>query len=132
MLEEMRREGEHVLAEERIAASHRRYAVRFDCRYLKQYHEVSFDVPLQAIERRDTAAIGRSFHAEHNRLYGYSLEAEGTPIDLINVRLQAIGATEKRDQAEEPYHGEDAGHAAKGRRRMYIPEIELLPNGADL
>jgi len=122
MIEEMRREGEHVLAEERIAASHRRYAVRFDCRYLKQYHEVSFDVPLPAIERRDTATIGRSFHAEHNRLYGYSLEAEGTPIDLINVRLQAIGATEKPDHAEDPYHGEDAGPAAKGRRRMYIPE----------
>jgi len=41
---------------------------------------------------------------------------------LINVRLQAIGATEKPDHAEDPYHGEDAGPAAKGRRRMYIPE----------
>jgi N-methylhydantoinase A len=122
MLEEMKREGEQVLADERIAASHRRHRVQFDCRYLKQYHEVSFDVPVQAIERRDTATIGRSFHAEHNRLYGYTLEAEGTPIELINVRLQAIGVTEKRNHAEDPYHRADAGHAAKARRRMYIPE----------
>ena len=122
MLEEMKREGEQVLAEERIAAAQRRYSVQFDCRYLKQYHEVSFDVPLQAIEQRDTASIGRSFHTEHNRLYGYMLEAEGTPIELINVRLQAIGLTEKRGHAEDPYHRPDAEHAAKARRRMYIPE----------
>jgi N-methylhydantoinase A len=126
MLEEMRREGEAVLAEERIGAAHRRYAVQFDCRYLKQYHEVSFDVPWQAIERRDTAAISRSFHAEHNRLYGYTLETEGTPIELINVRLQAIGETEQRAQAEEAYHRDDAGHAAKTRRRMYIPETNAF------
>ena len=93
---------------------------------MKQYHEVSFDVPLQAIERRDTAAIGRSFHAAHNRLYGYTLEAEATPIELINVRLQAIGVTEKRDQPEDPYHRDDAGHATKLRRRMYIPETNTF------
>ena len=72
-------------------------------------------MPWQAIEQRDTATIGRSFHAEHNRLYGYTLEAEGTPIELINVRLQAIGATEKRDHAEDPYHRADASHAAKAQ-----------------
>jgi len=83
---------------------------------------VSFDVPLQAIERRDTATIARSFHATHNRLYGYTLEAEGTSIELINVRLQAVGVTKKRDHAENPYHRSDASHATKLRRRMYIPE----------
>jgi N-methylhydantoinase A len=122
VLDEMQREGEQVLAEERIAASQRRCSVQFDCRYLKQYHEVSFDVPLQAIEQRDTATIARSFHAAHNRLYGYTLEAEGTSIELINVRLQAVGMTKKRDHAENPYHRADASHATKLRRRIYIPE----------
>jgi len=93
---------------------------------LKQYHEVSLDVPWQAIERRDTATIGRSFHAAHNRLYGYTLEAEGTPIELINVRLQAVGETEQRAHAEDAYHRADADHAAKTRRRMYIPETNTF------
>ena len=126
VLAEMQREGAKILADERIAASQRSYSVQFDCRYLKQYHEVSFDVPWQAIERRDTAAIGRSFHAAHNRLYGYTLEAEKTPIELINVRLQAVGVTEKRDQPEDPYHRADADHATKLRRRMYIPETNTF------
>ncbi len=122
VIEEMRREGEAVLSEERIPASQRRYSVRLDCRYLKQYHEVSFEVPWAAIERRDPAAIARIFHAEHNRLYGYSMETENTPIELINMRLQAIGAVDQRGHAEEPYHRPSAADAAKGKRRMYIPE----------
>ena len=40
-------------------------------------------------------ASARAFHAEHNRLYGYSLETERTPVELINVRVQAIGVTRK-------------------------------------
>ena len=57
-------------------------------------------LPRQGDRRRAiTAAIARAFHAEHNRLYGYSLEAERTPIEIINVRVQAIGATEKPDYA---------------------------------
>ncbi len=132
MLEEMRSEGEQVLAEERIPAAQRRYGVRLDCRYVKQYHEVSFDVPWPAIERRDMAAIGRIFHAEHNRLYGYSMETDGTPIELINMRLQAVGATDKRDHAEETYH---RGSAA-ARRQGPAPDVhsgnELVSIGADL
>ncbi len=121
-LAELREDGDRVLAEERIPKSRRRFAVRFDCRYVKQYHEVSFAVPQAALDQRDTVEIARDFHAEHNRLYGYSLEAEGTPIELINVRLQAIGATEARDHAEEPYRGADASHALKSRRAVYVPE----------
>lgn len=121
-LAELRGQGELVLTEEHIPPSRRRYALRFDCRYVNQYHEVSFAVAPATLERRNAAAIVRDFHAEHNRLYGYSLESEGTPIELINVRLQAIGATEEHDHSEEPYHRTDAGDALKGRRPLYVPE----------
>ncbi|MEZ5785200.1 MAG: hydantoinase/oxoprolinase family protein [Xanthobacteraceae bacterium] len=122
LLGEMRREGDRMLDEERVAPPQRRHRIRFDCRYLKQYHEVSFEVPSAAIERRETDAIARAFHDEHNRLYGYTLEAEGAPIEVINVRLLAAGATERPDYAAELYAGEDARHALKGRRTVYVPE----------
>ncbi len=41
----------------------------------------------------DRPAIAAAFHAEHDRLYGYHLEAEGTGLELINVRVRAIGVT---------------------------------------
>jgi N-methylhydantoinase A len=122
MLADMKGEGDHILADEHIPPARRRFVVRFDCRYAKQYHEVSFVVPLAAIESRNGAAIARDFHAEHARLYGYSLEGEETPIELINVRLQAIGATEDHGHAKRPYDSDSADHALKGRRSVYVPE----------
>jgi N-methylhydantoinase A len=126
VLVEMRREGDRMLDHERVPAEQRCYRFRFDCRYVKQYHEVSFEVPHAAIERRDGEAIARSFHAEHNRLYGYSLESEASPVELINVRLQAVGAGEPPDYPSEQVGGPDPQHALKGRRSVYIPETDAF------
>jgi N-methylhydantoinase A len=124
LIAEMRAEGDRVLADEHIPPARRSFVIRFDCRYAKQYHEVSFVVPQAAIGSRNIAAIARDFHAEHSRLFGYSLEAENTPVELINVRLQAIGATEDAGHIEKPYHDESAAHAVKGRRAIYVPETD--------
>src|ERR1700687_4169206 len=49
LIGEMTAEGERQLDEERIAPARRRRHVKLDCRYVKQYHEVSFDVPRELI-----------------------------------------------------------------------------------
>ncbi|MEW5888095.1 MAG: hydantoinase/oxoprolinase family protein [Pseudomonadota bacterium] len=126
VVDEMSREGARQLAEERIPPERRRFEVKLDCRYIKQYHEVSFAVARELIEDRDTAAIARAFHAEHNRLYGYSLEQENTPVEIINVRVQAIGTTDKPAYRQEAWAGEDADAALKGRRSVYIPESQAF------
>ncbi|NMF89397.1 hydantoinase/oxoprolinase family protein [Aromatoleum petrolei] len=115
-------DGARQLDAERIPEGRRRFDVKLDCRYVKQYHEVSFVVPQALIATGDAAGIARAFHAEHNRLYGYSLEAENTPVEIINVRVQAIGVTDKPVARHESWAGEDAAHALKGRRAVYIPE----------
>ncbi len=115
-------EGDRLLHEERVPAAGRRMALRFDCRYLKQYHEVTVEVPVAVIEARDADAIARAFHAEHLRLYGYSLQAEGSPVEVVNVRLQAIGSTERPDVRRQAAGSADARAALKGRRSVYIPE----------
>lgn len=122
IIDDMARDGARQLAEERIPESKRSFEVRFDCRYIKQYHEVSFPVPRELVDRRDAARIGGAFHAEHNRLYGYSLEQENTPVEIINVRVQAIGLTDRPHYRKESRAGAHASAAAKGRRSVYIPE----------
>jgi N-methylhydantoinase A len=122
LIDDMQRDGERQLSEERIPAARRRYDVRLDCRYIKQYHEVSLPVPRELIDRRDTAGIAKAFHAEHNRLFGYSLAQEATPIEIINVRVQAVGATDKPAYREETWAGADTAHALKGKRSVYVPE----------
>ena len=122
VLGDMRREGDRLLDQEQVPKDRRRIRIRFDCRYTKQYHEVSFDVSDAAIKERASETIARAFHAEHDRLYGYSLEAEPIPIEIINVRLQAIGATEAAPYPAERYSGTDARAARKNRRSAYVPE----------
>lgn len=122
MTDQMAREGARQLDEERIPEERRATEIKFDCRYIKQYHEVSFAVPQALIASGDTAAITHAFHAEHNRLYGYSLEHENTPVEIINVRVQAIGMTDKPAHREEPWVGTDSSAALKGERSIYIPE----------
>ena len=46
----------------------------------------------------------------------------GTPVELINVRLRAVGITEKPPHIEEPRAEEDPREALKGERSLYIPE----------
>ncbi|MBE7418806.1 MAG: hydantoinase/oxoprolinase family protein [Ideonella sp.] len=122
LVAQMRDEGTQLLHGERVAPAAQRVALRLDCRYLKQYHEVSVPVPLAAIERRDALAIARAFHDEHQRLFGYTLEAEGSPVEIINLRLQAIGAVERPALRRETPGPADASGALKGRREVYIAE----------
>ena len=113
-------EGKIALVDENIPADRQQFQIKLDCRYQKQYHEVSVLVEREWIEAGDSASIHAAFHAEHDRLYGYSLEEQNVSVDLINVRLQAIGITEKLDFREQDFAGEDASAALKGERDMYI------------
>jgi N-methylhydantoinase A len=122
LVEDLGREGDRLLDEERIPKGDRRRFVKFDCRYVKQYHEVSFVVPEEAIRNRDIETIAQAFHAEHNRMFGYSLEAQQVPVEIINLRLQAVGHAAKPAVAAEPWRGTAADHALKGERNVYIPE----------
>jgi len=129
-VEEMVAEGTDLLTMEDIPEEKREYSLIFDCRYLKQYHEVSVPVSLDELRSGDLSSLAPAFHAEHNRMYGYSLEDQITPIELINLRVRALGITEKPTSAAEPFAGENPEAARKGERQDYLPEtgqMESVP-----
>ncbi|MGE5171827.1 MAG: hydantoinase/oxoprolinase family protein [Rudaea sp.] len=119
-------DGERQLADEHVAPARRRHAIKLDCRYVKQYHEVAVGISRDAIRGHDAAAIAEGLHREHNRLYGYSLAHEGAPIEIINVRVQAVGAVDKLVPPELGWCGDDAQSALKGRRDAYVPEDDAF------
>lgn len=123
---EMIEEGKRTLTLELIPANRMRFELILDMRYVKQYHEVSCPAPIQAVVEGNFAALTEGFHKEHNRLYGYSLENEGTPVELINVRLGAIGDTDKPRFEQEAASGPDASAAVKSRRSVFIPEKDAF------
>jgi N-methylhydantoinase A len=126
LIDEMQAEGNKLLAEESIPTPMRQFTLQLDCRYVKQYHEVSFVVPRQAVQAADIERIAALFHDEHHRMYGYSLRDEDAPIELINVRVRAVGVTQKPSFVEEPRVGADAQAALKGERELHEPEEQAL------
>ena len=119
-------DGEKMLAEENVPAARREHRIRLDCRYLKQYHEVSVDVPREAIAGHDTDTILAAFHAEHMRLYGYELCLERTPVEIINVRVECVGRTERTPPPTARLAGPDASAALKGSRRAWVMESDAF------
>lgn len=127
---EMVDEGKGLLSSENIPEKNIEYIHSLDMRYVKQYHEVNVELTYDEKENGDFDSIAKRFHLEHNKLYGYSLEEEGTPVELINMRLTCIGKTEKPRFIEEEYDGEDPSGAIKNRRKVYLPnkkEFEEAP-----
>lgn len=118
----MMEDGARLLTGENIPKERHRSTIHLECRYVKQYHEVAFAVALEAVRDADTRAVESAFHIEHERMYGYSLEEEGTPIELINIRVNATGVTQKPVYGEEPRGGRDAADALKTERKVHVPE----------
>lgn len=122
LFKEMEDEGINLLKSENIPEDRIEPIYSLDMRYVKQYHEVNVVITREEADEANIESIAAKFHPEHNRLYGYSLEKEGTPIELINMRLTLIGKTDKPRFTEEENQGEDASQALKGRRMVYLPD----------
>jgi len=121
LFDEMRREGKQLLVSEGIHESDIEYRYSLDLRYVKQYHEVEMPVTAQEIDLFNIESMAKKFHPAHNALYGYSLEDQGTPLELINMRLVCIGTTEKPKFQGQDLATEDASQAYKRQRQVYLP-----------
>ena len=123
---EMKAEGDKLLAEEMIPAERISYALQLDLRYIRQYHEVSVNLTFDDVARGDLAEVATRSHQAHDALYGYSLEDRGTPVELINMRLTAVGETGKPKLLSQPYTGPDPASALKRSRSVYVPSAKAF------
>lgn len=128
LFDEMKGEGLSLLQLEKITEERVECVYSVDMRYVKQYHEVNVEVTREEVERGAFESMARKFHPQHNKLYGYSLEEQGTPIELINMRLVCIGKTEKPEFMVDDYAGEDPSPAFKKKRRVFLPRQGKFTN----
>jgi N-methylhydantoinase A len=126
LLDSMENEARSVLGAEGIPSSRQRLTHSVDLRYLGQYHEVNVALRGATLRKGDWAAVCEAFHARHDRLYGYQLRTENTPIEMLNLRLTALGLTDKPPPRRERAAGSGAAHALKHRRPVYLPEREAF------
>jgi N-methylhydantoinase A len=120
-LHDMKMKGLKLLNSEGIPNNRIEYVYSLDLRYVKQYHEVNVEFNETELTKIDIDLIAHRFHQQHNKLYGYSLEEESTPVELINLRVMCIGRTMKPEIRQEEYDGSDPSRALKNRRTVFLP-----------
>ncbi|MBK7580658.1 MAG: hydantoinase/oxoprolinase family protein [Myxococcales bacterium] len=125
---ELTQQGEAQLRRADVPETRIEHQIALDLRYVKQYHEVTVRVERAAIVSGDYSSIITAFHQEHDRLYGYELSGEGTPVELINVRTRSIGRVDKPTLPRLPRGTGNAGRAMKAARRAYVPERDGFEN----
>tara|TARA_Y100000310_G_scaffold17112_1_gene16980 strand:- start:3929 stop:6046 length:2118 start_codon:yes stop_codon:yes gene_type:complete len=129
LYDEMKQESLDTLAQEGIGSEQTEFIPTLDLRYVGQYHEVPLQVGMDDISSFNLDKIKPEFHKEHNRHFGYSLEEEGTELEIINVRLRAIGITEKPNsfaKMDESDPEKNPDFALKSKREAYVPELDEL------
>jgi N-methylhydantoinase A len=81
------------LAAEGIPPERRLFQRLADLRYARQGFEVTVDWPGEAVSAAAVAQVLQTFHRRHEQLYTYA--APDTPVEIVNLRLRAVGQMEK-------------------------------------
>jgi N-methylhydantoinase A len=130
--------GAHAeLKEEGIEPRRRELFRAADMRYVGEQSSVS--VPVEGTGVGWLAATTKEFHATHERLYGFSVPDE--PVEVVNVRLRAVGRLHRGDPARagklagarpsaEPMGIRKVGFGATKADRLNVPvyaRAALLP-----
>jgi N-methylhydantoinase A len=118
-LVELERAAHEELADEGVDPARRLLTPAVDLRYRGQ--QSSVDVPLPAGTGGDRLVRAvQAFHARHEELYGF--RAEDEPVELVNVRVNAVGRIERADAADPPAPRRVAAGGPEGRRRSALGE----------
>jgi N-methylhydantoinase A len=108
------------LDREAVPAGRRRFLRALDMRYLGQNFELTVAIP-DALWVGQPEALREAFRAEHARVYGYAAEDE--PVQIVNVRLTALGEPDPLDlPALPPAASPDPAEARTAERAVYFAE----------
>jgi N-methylhydantoinase A len=115
---ELGQQAQAWLDSEQVPGDARRFERSADLRYEHQSFELTCrasDGPLLAGGLEELRA---TFHAEHRRLYTYDLP--GAPIELVNLRVTAIGLLPRRASPKGRANGPDPRRARVGSRPVHF------------
>jgi N-methylhydantoinase A len=113
-------QGEVLLEREGVPEDQRRMLRSVDLRYQGQSHELPVPVPSGPLTPQHLASLHQQFHEVHVHAYGYA--APEDPIELVNVRLTALGLSPKPRLQALPQGSGDIAAAMKGRRQVWFSE----------
>jgi N-methylhydantoinase A len=109
------------LDEQEVAVADRSIGCSLDLRYEQQGFEVTIDVPADVVAKSGPIdQIIDRFHATHQRLYGVRFHV---PVELVALRVIAIGATPNVEEALPEQHQPDLAKALMEVRPSYFDGV---------
>ena len=118
-LSEMRDMAWRTFEEEQVAPEAIRMDFSADLRYVGQFNEVEVS-GFEAADANEQTwdQLVAQFHRQHDERFGYSMPH--MDVELINLRLSAIGATAKPSTVRHETGDSDPSHALKGERSAWF------------
>jgi len=112
--------GAETLAAEAVQEEAMVFQRFLDIRYTGQEFSIPVPIPDAFIDRGDVQAIGQAFNDLHERRYGYHTPEQ--PVEIVNIRLRAIGKRKKLEFPPLELRGEEDPQVST--RRVYFENSE--------
>ncbi|MDE0608733.1 MAG: hydantoinase/oxoprolinase family protein [Anaerolineaceae bacterium] len=114
---ELAAQGRDALASDGFGADQQQYLPSAEMRYRGQEHTVNIPLPGVALSTDDIPLITERFHAAHLQQYGHSMMQD--PIEIVTLRLRAVGLLPRPDLARAEAGSGDLAAASRGSRMVY-------------
>jgi N-methylhydantoinase A len=118
---EMDRTAAEMLDAANILPERRAYLHSADLRYRRQAYELTVPIEEGPIDGAALDRLARQFHERHRQTYGHANEAE--PVQLVNLRLSAIGRLPPLSLARPG----DVRDARRRERSVWFAETGFAP-----
>jgi N-methylhydantoinase A len=115
---ELEAAGAEELEREGVPRDRIEFVRQIDMRYVGQSYELTIPLTDGVLGGSGTRALLEGFHAEHDRVYGFSASAE--PTECVSLRLTSVGTIERLPLRALERTGSEA--TPKGRRPVYFGE----------
>jgi len=94
-------QGAKLLEEQSVPKVNMHFIRQMDLRYFGQSYELTIPTSKPFTEKVLHQTV-ENFHKKHQAVYGYAVKSE--PVELVNVKLIAVGIVEKPKLKEQPLH----------------------------
>ena len=123
VIEEAEIDAMALLAHEGVRKEESSLERYLDIRYVGQHHEVTVPMPSDCvITPAQVEEIAQTFHNAHERLYSY--QTPETPIEIVNLRVTAVGHVEKTGLEKQTPSTAKVEDALKNTRPIYFEEYK--------
>jgi N-methylhydantoinase A len=136
ILREMQNQGDEVLHRDGVPENRRAFQFRMFLRYFGQAWELEIPVTVSPI---NLSEVDQTFNKEHLRAYGYN--RPGHDIELVNLRVTAIGRIDRPSLASQDGASGSISAALREHRKIYfdgnfvdtpIYQRDLVPHQATI